>query len=71
MVGRGIRGQAAAYKPSAKGKEEYEKSHIPFRRWYEFYEMGKSKNAPRKSSDKAEKNQAPTISYDHAVPKSK
>ena len=71
MVGRGIKGQVASYKPSAKEKEEHEKSHIPFRRWCEFSVMGKSKNASHKSSDKEEKNQVPTISYEYALPKSK
>ena len=71
MVGRGIKGQVASYKPSTKEKEEHEKSHIPFRRWCEFCVMGESKNASHKSSDKEEKNQVPTISYDYAVPKSK
>ena len=67
MVGRGIRRQAALYKPSAKEREEHEKSHIPFRRWCEVCVMGTSKSASHKSSDKEEKS----ISYDYAVPKSK
>ena len=69
--GRGIGGQVAWYKPSAKEKGASEKSHIPFRRWCVFCVMGKSKNASHRSSENEDKHQVPTISRNYAVSKSK
>ena len=71
LVGRGVRGQEASYKPGPKEKGEQEKSHILLMRWGELCVMGKSKRASHRSSDKEEKNQVPTIAYDYALPKSK